>query len=211
MEKKSMVIFDLDGTLIDSRRDLATGVNLMRAHYKLPALDLETVSTYIGNGARKLAERAVAGNDICVDDAFNLMRNFYTEHMFEQTSLYPGVLEGLKMIKEKKYYTSIVTNKPDDSCKAILDHLNLSEYFDVILGASDRYMLKPEPEMLFAVMNETNSIPESSWMVGDNYTDMESGERAGVKTCFVTYGFGKLKQCNFDLSVNSLPELAAFL
>ena len=212
MNKNSMIIFDLDGTLIDSRRDLATGVNLMRAYYKLPALELETVSSFVGNGARKLAERALVGHDeINFDEAFKLMRKFYTEHMFEQTTFYPGVLDALKVIKQKKYRTSIVTNKPDSSCKAIIKHLKVSEYFDVILGASDKYLLKPEPDMLFAVMNETDSKPEASWMVGDNYTDMESGARAEVKTCFVSYGFGELKECNFDLSVNSLMEFADFL
>ena len=212
MKKNPMIIFDLDGTLIDSRRDLATGVNLMRAHYNLPALELETVSAYVGNGARKLAQRALAGHDeIDFDEAFELMRKFYTEHMFDQTTFYPGVLDALKVIKQKKYKTAIVTNKPDTSCKAIIEHLKVLEYFDVILGASDKYLLKPEPDMLFAVMNETGAKPESSWMVGDNYTDMESGARAQVKTCFVTYGFGELKKCNFDLSVNSLMEFADFL
>ena len=212
MNENSMIIFDLDGTLIDSRRDLATGVNLMRAYYKLPALELETVSSFVGNGARKLAERSLAGHDeINFDEAFELMRKFYKEHMFDQTTFYPGVLDALKLIKQKKYKTAIVTNKPDNSCKAIIEHLKVSEYFDVILGASDKYILKPEPDMLLAVMNETASKPEASWMVGDNYTDMESGARAKVKTCFVTYGFGELKECNFDLSVNSLMEFAEFL
>ena len=212
MNENSMIIFDLDGTLIDSRRDLATGVNLMRAYYNLPALELETVSSYVGNGARKLAERSLAGHDeINFEEAFALMRQFYTEHMFDQTTFYPGVLDALKVIKQKNFKTSIVTNKPDSSCKAIIEHLKVVEYFDVILGASDKYALKPESEMLYAVMDETGTKPECSWMVGDNYTDMESGARAKVKTCFVTYGFGELKECNFDLSVNSLIEFAEFL
>jgi len=205
---KALIIFDLDGTLIDSREDLRTGVNLMRADYGMQPLDLSTVSSYIGNGAEKLAERSLQGADIPLPDALTLMRKYYTEHMFEHTAPYPGVLDGLKRLKENNYKTAVVTNKPHDSCVAILKHLKMDIFFDEILGASDTFALKPAPDMLEEVMHRTSTLPEKSWMVGDNYTDMESGRHAKVKTCFVTYGFGVLKDKDYDLAVDSLVQFA---
>jgi len=206
--KNTLIIFDLDGTLIDSREDLRTGVNLMRAHYGMKPIDLETVSSYIGNGAKKLAERSLQGVDISVDEALEIMRSFYTRHMFEHTAPYPGVLKGLAILKEKNIKTAVVTNKPHESCVAILKHLKMDGFFNEILGASDEFKLKPAPDMLFEVMKRTSTDSLHSWMVGDNYTDMESGKVANVKTCFVTYGFGVLKDEDYDLSVDSLVDFA---
>jgi len=211
MKKNSVIICDLDGTLIDSRDDLATGVNLMRAEYSLPPLDVVTVTDYVGNGARKLAERSLQGTDIDVNEALVLMKQFYTAHMLDATRLYPTIIDGLQILADKKFKIAVVTNKPQQPCAKILEHLGIADKFDMILGASEKYRLKPDPEMLFAVMEETDSSPENSWMVGDNYTDLESGRCAGMKNCFASYGFGFQREEKYDIAVNSFADFAKYL
>lgn len=207
----SVIICDLDGTLIDSRKDLTTGVNLMRADYDLPPLDVATVTDYVGNGARKLAERALKGSRVDIDEALSKMREYYAKHMFDETALYPTVKEGIKMLRGKGFKTAVCTNKPQEPCAAILDYLGVAQDFDVILGASTKYVLKPDPEMLLALISQTDSTLEDSWMVGDNYTDLESGRRAGLRNCFCKYGFGYQWEESYDLAVDSFVELANIL
>lgn len=208
MKNNSVIICDLDGTLIDSREDLTTGVNLMRSQYSLPPLDIETVTDYVGNGARKLAERALAGTDVDIDEALTLMKKFYTAHMFEQTRLYPTVKEGLQILANKGFKLAVVTNKPQEPCEKILQHLGVANVFDIILGTSALYRLKPDPEMLLAVIEQTCSSLENSWMVGDNYTDLESGRRAGMKRCFANYGFGYQMEEEYDAAFDSFADFA---
>lgn len=204
----SIIICDLDGTLIDSREDLATGVNLMRAEYSLPPLDLPTVADYVGNGARKLAERALQGTDIDIDEATKLMKYFYMDHMLDKTRLYPSVKEGLQILADKGFKLAVVTNKPQEPCVTILEYLGVAADFDMILGGNSKYRLKPDPEMLFEVMKQTNSAPGNSWIVGDNYTDLESGRHAGIKRCFARYGFGYQQKEKFDIAVDQFSEFA---
>ena len=168
-----VIICDLDGTLIDSRKDLATGVNLMRAEYSLSPLDLPTITDFVGNGARKLGERALEGVDVDIEEALLLMKKHYGAHMFDETIVYPTVEEGLLLLKDKGYKLAVATNKPQEPCEKILNHLEIGKYFDIILGASQRYALKSDPAMLLGAIDETNSDINKSWMVGDNYTDLE--------------------------------------
>lgn len=224
MKNNSVIICDLDGTLIDSREDLTTGVNLMRAEYNLPALDVATVTDYIGNGTRALAERSLCdvnnglrdvNNEqnikIDIDEALGLMKEFYTAHMFDKTRLYPTIKEGLRILADKGFKIAVVTNKPQGPCEKILDYLEMTNNFDVILGGSPEYKLKPDPEMLYTVISQTGSSPENSWMVGDNYTDLASGRHAGVKRCFANYGFGYQLEESYDMAVDSFADFARSL
>lgn len=208
MKKNAIIICDLDGTLIDSREDLATGVNLMRAEYSLPPLDKATITDYVGNGARKLAERALQNTDVDIDEALEVMRNFYTAHMCDQTKLYPTVKEGLQILADKGFKLAVVSNKPQTPSTEILKFLGVAEAFDVILGGGPQYRLKPHPEMLLAAMQQTGTTAENSWMVGDNYTDLESGRRAGMKRCFAKYGFGYQLQEDYDIAVDFFVDFA---
>lgn len=214
MSCNSVIICDLDGTLIDSREDLTTAVNLMRAEYNLSAFDVATVTDYIGNGTRKLVERSLCGVDdnehiqIDIDEALDLMRKFYTIHMFDKTKLYPTVKEGLRILTEKGFKIAVVTNKPQKPCEKILAHLGMMDNFDAIFGGSSKYKLKPDPEMLYAVLKYTGSSSENSWMIGDNYTDLASGRCAGIKRCFADYGFGYQREESYDMKVGSFAEFA---
>ena len=209
--KKKLVIFDLDGTLIDSRADLASAVNLMRADYGLAPLDLAMVTAFVGNGMKKLVERALKGVSVSVDEAVGRMRGHYKEHLVEQTQFYPGTVAALKTIKNAGYNLAIVTNKPEDETRQICRHFGIDELFGALLGGDSCENLKPHPEPLYLALRLTGSERDGAWMVGDNYTDLAAGRQAGMRRCYCRYGFGRLQGESFDLAVDSLGEFAEFL
>jgi len=200
------IIFDLDGTLIDSRADLTTAVNLMRKHFSLPPLTLDAVTSYVGNGARKLTERALAETGVDVDDALHLMKKFYLEHLVDKTTLYPGVLDGLKKLSGAGWKLALITNKPDGPCHEILKHFAIDNLFAVVIGGDCKFPLKPDPASIFHILEVCGASPSRSLILGDNYTDLESGRRAGIKCCFASYGFGRKNGLPSDMEVASFPE-----
>ncbi|MEI7879646.1 MAG: HAD-IA family hydrolase [bacterium] len=190
MNSKKLIIFDLDGTLVDSCRDLATAVNLMRAHYNLPALALEDIRGYVGNGVRMLVTRALQGTTVDVNEALQVQIPLYRAHAVDQTTLYPGVLECLKQLRERGDILAVATNKPAESCDIILKHLGIYDWFISVLAADRFPVLKPAPDMITHIMTLAGVTPENTWVVGDNFTDLEAARRAGVSSIFVTYGYG---------------------
>ncbi len=201
-----LLLCDLDGTLIDSREDLTTGVNLMRADYGLTALPVDTVTKYVGNGAKKLVERALHGADVSQDEALEKFKKYYKDNMFVKTNLYHGVKEGLHMLRGHGWKLALTSNKPSDKCVDILRHFMIDAYFDLILGGSHKYPLKPEPESILIAMRETGAHPGETWIIGDNHTDLEAGRRAGIKRCYARYGFGHIGSEDFDMVVDSFME-----
>jgi len=190
VESKKLIIFDLDGTLVDSCEDLATAVNLMRAHFGLPALAMEVIRGYVGNGVRMLVTRALQGTDIDVDEALGVQMPLYRAHAVDKTALYPGVWEGLKRLRERGHILAVATNKPAESCDLILRHLGIFDRFIAVLAAGRYPVLKPAPDMITSIMATAGMTPENTWVVGDNYTDLEAARRAGTRSIFVTYGYG---------------------
>ncbi len=205
------MIFDLDGTLIDSRADLTTGVNLMRKHYGLEPLTIETVTTYVGNGTRKLCERSIAGTDIDIEEALPMMKGFYQEHLLDQTALYEGVEEGLKQLHELGIPMAVVTNKPKPPTIAILENLHVADLFTHIIGSGQEFELKPAPDALNHVIESTGTNAAKSLMVGDNYTDLESGRRAGMRNVYCNYGFGRTNGESYEFAVDSFRELVEII
>ncbi len=190
MDSRKLIIFDLDGTLVDSCSDLATAVNLMRAHYGLPFLALDTIRGYVGNGVKMLVSRALQGSNIDVDEALKIQMPIYREHAVEQATLYLGVFEGLKRLQERGCVLAVATNKPAESCDLILKHFGIFDWFIEVLAAERYPVLKPAPDMIQSIMATVGVAPENTWVVGDNYTDLESARRAATKSIFVTYGYG---------------------
>jgi phosphoglycolate phosphatase len=208
--QKQLLIFDLDGTLADTRADLATGINLMRAHYGLPPVSMETVESYVGDGVRKLVERSLQGMAIDVDKALALNRKLYATHMLDETVLYPGVSEGLRKLAEAGHRLAVLSNKPGDPSRVILKHLGVDTLFFRIIGGGDLPNLKPAPDGIFALMEESGALPENTWMLGDHHTDLEVAHNAGVKSGFVTYGIGHPGEFIADQVWNGFEELTAF-
>lgn len=188
--KPQLLIFDLDGTLIDSRADLTTAVNLMRAHFGLPPLSIDTVTAYIGNGVRMLVSRSLGDTVIDIDKALAVIRPFYESHVADKTTLYPGVEDGLRRLRAAGHALAIATNKPAPACRIILDHFGLSPLFQSVLGGGSVPNLKPHPEMIEVIRRETRMEACDTWVIGDNYTDLECARRAGASSIFLTYGYG---------------------
>ena len=205
-----LLIFDLDGTLIDSRKDLAAGINHMRAHYGLEPLRLETVSGYIGNGVRQLVERSLQEADVDVDDALQINKEYYRSHLTVHTYLYPGVEEGLRLLEHAGHKLALLTNKPGDPSRAILRHFDLDGLFTSIIGAGDVAQLKPEPDGVFHCLATAAVDASNTWMVGDHYTDLAVAANAGVKSAFVQYGFGEERDYKPDAYFASFSELVEY-
>ena len=209
--KKNLLICDLDGTLIDSRLDLTTAVNLLRLYYDREPLSMETVTSFVGDGARKLVERATADIENCdIKESLPRMRKFYSEHMFDQTTVYPTVLDGLNRLREQGWSLAVFTNKPGRETIKILEHLGLNKYFDSVIGGGD-YPLKPDPAGIFYLLEESGALQENSWIIGDNYTDLAAGRNAGISRCFATYGFGSRRGEKAELEVDQFIGMVDFV
>ncbi|NOU36715.1 MAG: HAD-IIIA family hydrolase [Kiritimatiellaceae bacterium] len=208
--QKQLLIFDLDGTLADTRADLATGINLMRAHYGLSPLSMKKIETYVGDGIRVLVERSLEGAAVDVDEALALDKKFYAEHMLDETVLYPGVADGLKKLAADGHLLAVLSNKPGDPSRTILNHLGVGHLFSWIIGGGDLPNLKPSPDGILALIGATGIAPENVWMLGDHHTDLEVAHNAGVKSGFVTYGIGHTGQFTPDQVWNRFGELVDF-
>jgi phosphoglycolate phosphatase len=203
---KTCVIFDLDGTLIDSRQDLADSVNWMRAQFNLAPLTMEQVVVYIGNGIKLLVERSLEGSGITMEQGLPLLKEYYHNHMVDNTCLYPGVAEGLTRLQDFGIKLAVITNKPHTATLKILKELRVYDNFDTIIGGDSGFPLKPDPAPLLHFVNKCDAIQGRSWMCGDHYTDLEAGRRAGMKRCFAAYGFGNLKDEKCEYTVSAFPE-----
>ncbi|MCF7849642.1 MAG: HAD-IA family hydrolase [Kiritimatiellales bacterium] len=211
MTKPQLLVFDLDGTLIDSRADLAAGVNHMRANYGLPPLPADAISGYIGNGVRKLVERSLHdAADVDVEEAMRINRDYYVSHLTVHTTLYDGVSAGLRQLAAAGHKLALLTNKPGDASREIMEHFGLAAHFSEILGGGDVAELKPQPGGIFQCLETTGIDVSNAWMIGDHYTDLAAAQNAGVKSALVTYGFGNAQDYTADEYFASFSELTAY-
>jgi phosphoglycolate phosphatase len=185
------VVFDLDGTLVDSSRDLATGVNaaLRRVAPGTPPLSDEAVRGFVGSGARKLVGRSLAarGLSLTVEEVLPVFIEEYRRVLLATTRLYPGVVEALDGLAGRKL--AVLTNKPGDMSRAILEGLGVASRFFRIAGAGDVAARKPDPGGLLHLLEEAGAAPAEAVFVGDSAVDVQTGRAARVFTIGVTYGF----------------------
>lgn len=205
MNRPDLMTFDLDGTLIDSMRDLAVAINFMRARYGLPEASLDTAKTFVGNGAKTLVHRALGDCKADFDEALKCYREYYASHQLVHTKLYPGVAEGLEKLRRNNVVLAVVTNKPSSDALAILNGLGVADDFAEICGGDSGLPLKPEPDSLLHMKERFGA--KNCWMVGDHYTDLESGRRAGFFRVLARYGFGQPREEKPDMVVDSFSEL----
>ncbi len=186
-----LVIFDLDGTLIDSKLDLAHAVNAARGHMGLPPLEHETVSSYVGNGAPVLIRRALGAeaSDGDVQHALEFFLAYYHEHKLDYTRLYPGVRESLDRLHEAGLPMAVLTNKPVRVSQAIIDGLGLGGHFFRVYGGNSFEQKKPNPVGVDKLMEEARAARAHTLMVGDSAVDVRTARNAGVRCAGVTYGF----------------------
>ena len=201
------IIFDLDGTLINSIEDIALATNRMREHYSLATLPEETVISYIGHGIARLATLAVAdAPHIKPEVATRELLRAYKNDPVVHTTLFPGVADGLRILKTAGFRLATASNKPDELCVPILKKLGVLDLFDAIIGGGRSIAMKPAPDMLLYALKETGSDPALSWMCGDSEPDMTSGHAAGCRTAYAAYGFGKPVEGSWDFKANSFLE-----
>jgi phosphoglycolate phosphatase len=186
-----LVIFDLDGTLIDSSRDLANSVNATRAQLGLAALENETVYSYVGDGAPVLIRRALGPDypDDAVERALEYFLSYYRDHMLDYTALYPGVREVLNSLHRAGMNMAVLTNKPVRFSQAIVNGLGLSGHFGRVYGGNSFEQKKPHPVGIETLMDEFRASREKTVMVGDSGVDVLTARNARVTACGVTWGF----------------------
>lgn len=201
-------VFDLDGCLIDSAPDIVASVNEMRLSFGLAPLPFERVLSFVGNGARALIERSMQDAALIdADEALARYRQYYDRRLTRETKLYPGVPHWLDMMRAAGYRLAVLTNKPQDSAERILRSLGAADLFSCVIGNGGRFPLKPEPDALLFLLDEFQADPKESWMIGDNWTDLECGMRAGFRTGFLAKGYGNARNLIPDLSADALPDL----
>ena len=211
----SLVIFDLDGTLIDSRLDLANAVNATLAEMDRPPLEHSTVYSYVGNGAPVLIRRVLGAEatEAQVQEALEFFLEYYRDHMLDHTVLYPGVREALDRLRDAGIQMAVLTNKPVRISRAIVDGLGIGGHFRRVYGGNSFDFKKPHPIGVETLIEECDASPERTMMVGDSSVDIQTAHNAHVKSCGVTYGFQPetLESVPPDLLVDSMEDLAALV
>lgn len=186
-----LVIFDLDGTLIDSKQDLACAVNAAREHSGLPPLSNETIYSYVGDGAPTLIRRVLGpgATGEQVQQALAFFLSYYQEHLIDYTVLYPGVRKTLDRLIAAGVKLAVLTNKPVRMSRAIVDALGVGGLFERVYGGNSFEQKKPHPVGLTTLLSECSAAPDRSLMVGDSAVDVRTARNAHVRACGVTYGF----------------------
>ncbi len=213
-----LVIFDLDGTLIDSRLDLVHSVNAALRHIGRVELPDDVIASYVGDGAPILIQRALGGEH--VDEALlrgglDFFLSYYREHKLDHTTVYTGIDEALRTIQNAgngaPRKMAVLTNKPVVPSRAIVEALGLGQYFGQVYGGNSFATKKPDPEGARQLLSENGVLPGHTAIVGDSHTDVETGRNAGLYTVGVTYGFAphSLSSVPPDVLVDNPAELAA--
>jgi phosphoglycolate phosphatase len=213
-----LVVLDLDGTLVDSSRDIASALNaaLARLAPGTPPLALEHVLAFVGEGARLLVERALAhaGLPLNTDDVLALYLACYRERLLDTTRLYPGIAEALEALAEPaapRAALAVLTNKPGDMSRAILRGLGVEALFVRVLGTGDVPARKPDPRGLVALLDELRVAPAEAWLVGDSATDVRTARAAGVRVAGALWGFhpAELRAAQPDRLLGRPAEIVA--
>jgi len=212
-----LLIFDLDGTLIDSRLDLVHSVNAALRHIGRPELPDDVIASYVGDGAPTLIQRALGGdstNEALVRKGLEFFLAYYREHKLDHTVVYDGVREALAAIQHSANGShrrmAVLSNKPVNPTRAIVEALGLRPFFVQVYGGNSFPTKKPDPQGARILLEETGVRPAEAVMIGDSHNDVITGRNAGLWTVGVTYGFAPhtLREHPPDVLVDTPQELA---
>lgn len=208
-----VLIFDLDGTLIDSKLDLALAINATLENMGRAPLEHEAIYAMVGNGAPVLVRRALGGavSDEEAASGLAYFLSYYRSHMLDNTVPYPGVREGLALLAH--HPMAVLTNKPVNFSRAILDGLDLSRYFRFVYGGNSFETKKPHPMGVEVLLRDLGAAPREAMIIGDSEVDIQTARNSGIWACGVSYGLGAegLRAHPPDLTLDSLTELPAHL
>lgn len=211
-----LFLFDLDGTLIDSKADIANSVNLVLAKLDLPPLPVSRIVDFVGKGVKKLLERVLIEihhrepEEGIVQQGIEFFREEYGKHLLDNTCLCRNVAETLNRLSWADL--AVVSNKPERYSRPILEGLEIADRFIAILGEETTHAYKPDPAPLKVAMEFCGAVPSETVMVGDSSIDIEAGKAAGVTTCAVTGGYHsrvQLLAAAPDLMIDNLLELSS--
>lgn len=214
VEHVRLLIFDLDGTLVDSRQDLCNSVNAMLRHYGRPELPCELIATYIGDGAPMLVRRALGDPDDqkFVEEAVMFFLLYYREHKLDFTYVYEGVKESLQAIREARngdVKMAVLSNKPVNPSRAIVEALGLGEFFFQIYGGNSFPTKKPDPQGAQQLLKEAGVKPHEAAMIGDSANDVLTAVNAGMFSVGLCYGLSPatLEKVTPDVVLDRPDEL----
>jgi phosphoglycolate phosphatase len=213
-----LVVFDLDGTLIDSRLDLVHSVNAALRHIERSELPDDVIASYVGDGAPILIQRALGGeatDEALVRKGLEYFLSYYREHKLDHTTVYSGMREALAAVQNGSSAgngartLAVLSNKPVAPSRAIVEALGLGTFFAQVYGGNSFATKKPDPEGAMRLLEESSVKPEHAVMVGDSHVDIRTGHNAGMHTVAVTYGFAPhtLEACSPDVFVDSPQDL----
>ncbi len=207
-----LIIFDLDGTLVDSSGDIADAINHAVGPYNVPQVTVRETISLVGEGISRLMEKIIEKKGLNADRD-SLSRRFleyYSAHLVDKTTVYPGVKETME--KLNGYKKAVISNKRQALSANILDALGLSAYLDIIVGSDTTPERKPSPAPVRYVLATLDIKPESAVIVGDSNYDIEAGRAAGIRTVAVTYGYRPLDILRgADFIINRMDELLGIL
>ena len=202
-------MYDLDGTLVDTRRDIAEAANHMRSRMGLPPMPEKEICGYVGLGLQSLVEGCLGTADPAkAEEGTRVYRAYYSEHLLDHTVLYPGAREVLEHFRPRRQ--AVITNKPDPYSRRILEALGVDGYFFEIVAGNSGYPKKPDPESLLALMRGEGAAASGTLFVGDSPVDVETGAKAGVLTVAVSQGFterDELERSGPDHLIEGFQEL----
>lgn len=213
--KFDLLVFDLDGTLIDSRLDLALAVNATRKFAGMGPIDHELIYSYVGNGAPTLIRRSFGpeATNKQLDEALQFFYSYYREHMLDNTYLYPGVQKSLDAFLADDRRLAVLTNKPVRFSRDIIQELGLASHFERVYGGNSFETKKPDPYGLSFLMKELRAPKNRTLVVGDSAVDVKTARNSGTASCGVTYGLQpeSFEKHPPDILIDHMQELVEWL
>lgn len=197
-ERIKLLVFDLDGTLVDSKVDLANAVNAMLRKYHRPELPVSLIASYIGDGANMLVRRALGdpGDENFVREAYDIFIKHYREHLLDNTHAYEGMIEALRAIRQHtsgNVGMAVLTNKPVNPSLRIVKGLGMEDLFVRVYGGNSFETKKPDPLGALTLLREASAEPAEAVMIGDSQNDVLTAKNSGMWSVGVTYGFSPIR------------------
>jgi phosphoglycolate phosphatase len=210
MKSIGLLIFDLDGTLVNTLEDIAASVNYTLAHLGGNSISQDAVRRYVGDGIETLLVRSLEGRTARIAEAVTVYKEHHRRNLMVRSSVYPAVRETLEHFRPLPM--AVISNKTMEFVGPLIERLGLANYFKMVIGADHGLPLKPAPDSIRKIMAEFGVLNDKTVIVGDGTTDVRAGKAAGVITCSVTYGFRseeELRKAGPDYIIHSLSELKA--
>ncbi len=208
-----LILFDLDGTLIDSREDIANSMNHALVEMGLPPLSDALIASFVGKGIKTLVAKVLgSAQDPRLPQLRHLFRDYYHEHSLDKTKLYPEMFELIHQLIDREL--AIVTNKPVAMSEKILTGFHIRQHFKWLVGGDTFPVIKPDPQVLSNILKESQKIKEQMVMIGDSKIDIELAKNVGISSIGVCYGYRpeqELKDAGADYIVHHVAELAEIL